>query len=168
MKLRFTFEEACNAWDGKFNCGPSAICAALNLTPDELRPLMGDFFQKGYTNPTLMFETLDRCKAKYRRTYRNDSIQSMHDFPKLDHGLVRVQFGGPWTRPGVPMRVRYRKTHWVAARRQSTDIFDINAMCTGGWMPFGEWANKLIPWLIDQCHPKADGTWWATHAIELS
>lgn len=163
--VRFTFDEADSAWDGKFNCRPSAICAILDLTPSELRPKMGDFEQKGYTNPTLMFETLERCGVAYRRTYRGDSHC---EFPKIDCGLVRVQFAGPWTKLGVPMRVRYRKTHWVAARKQSSEIFDVNAMCRGGWLSFHEWSQYLIPWLILECYPKADGAWWATHALEIT
>jgi hypothetical protein len=163
--VRFTLEEAQSAWDGKFNCGPAAICAALNLTPDELRPLMPGFAEKGYTNPTLMFETLDRCKVNYRRVYRGDTPMPHDAFPVLRHGLVRIQFGGPWTNPGVPMRVRYRQTHWIAARNQSTEIFD--AMCVGGWTLFKEWSTKLMPWLIRECYPKATGRWWPTHAIEI-
>lgn len=195
-KLRFSLDEASNAWDGKFNCGPGALCAALNLTPDELRPHMGDFFSKGYTNPTLMFETLDRLHADYRRVYRGDEPIPLSKFPELKCGLVRIQFGGPWTKPGVPMRARYRQTHWVAVRKTGilpvsdgcassplesaardgrlpsqagsmTSIFDINAMCAGGWIGIAEWALRLIPWLIKECYPKADGTWWPTHAIEI-
>jgi len=41
---------ASEAWG--FNCGPGALCAVLDLTPDELRPKLGDFEAKGYTNPT--------------------------------------------------------------------------------------------------------------------
>jgi hypothetical protein len=163
--VRFTLDEASAAWGGKFNCGPAAICALLDLTPDELRPRMGEFESKGYTNPTLMFETLERCNARHRRIYRSDEPNAV--FPKLQHGVVRVQWGGPWTKPGVPMRVRYRQTHWVGARENSTEIFDVNAMCIGGWMPFTEWAGKLVPWLIRECCAKADGTWWPTHALEV-
>lgn len=163
--VRFTLNEAQSAWDGKFNCGPAAICAVLDLTPTELQPLMPGFAEKGYTNPTLMIETLERFKARGRRIYRSDEPNAV--FPKLQLGVVRVQWGGPWTKPGVPMRVRYRQTHWVAARKDSTEIFDINAMCVGGWMPFTEWASQLVPWLIRECYPKADGTWWPTHALEV-
>lgn len=161
--LRFTLDDAENAgWC--FNCGPGALCAVLNMTPAELRPLMGDFESKGYTNPTLMFDVLGRAGAKFRQTYRKDEPYGM---PIVDHGLIRIQWGGPWTKPGVPMRARYRQTHWVAARNKSAEIFDINAMCAGGWLKESEWALQLVPWLCKEVVPKWDGTFWPTHAIEV-
>lgn len=161
--IRFSLEEASNAgWC--FNCGPGALCAVLHLTPSELRPLMGDFESKGYTNPTLMLEVLNRAGAKYRQTYRSDEP---HGFPSVNHGVVRVQWGGPWTKPGVPMRARYRQTHWVAMRDNSREVFDVNAMCVGGWLPFQEWHKELVPWLCKNLVPKWDGNWWPTHAIEV-
>lgn len=165
--VRFTLEQAQKAADEwKFNCGPGALCAILNLTPDELRPLLGDFEQKGYTNPTLMYDTLNRARAKWRQVYREDNPAGL---PFVLHGLLRIQWGGPWTKPGVPMRARYRQTHWVGARQNGadTEIFDVNAMCAGGWVSLLEWSSKLVPWLCKQCVPKWDGTFWPTHAIEV-
>lgn len=163
--IRFTVEDANNCgWC--FNCGPGALCAVLNLTPDEVRPLMGDFESKGYTNPTLMLDVLNRAGAKYRQVYRSDDPKGR--IPKIQHGLMRVQWGGPWTKPGVPMRVRYRHTHWVALRNDNAEVFDVNATCVGGWMKATEWEWQLIPWLIKECVPKGDGTWWPTHALEVT
>lgn len=163
--VRFTIDDANNAgWC--FNCGPGALCAVLNLTPTEIRPLMGDFESKGYTNPTLMLEVLNRAGAQYRQVYRSDVKGRIPIIKGL--GLIRVQWGGPWTKPGVPMRVRYRQTHWAAIRNNNTEVFDINAMCVGGWMKSSEWEQQLIPWLIKECVPKADGSWWITHALEVT
>lgn len=127
--VRFTIDDANRAGDEwRFNCGPGAICAICNLTPSELRPHMGDFESKGYTNPTLMWQVLDNLGARWQQIYRGDLPAQT---PKLKYGLMRVQWAGPWTKPGVPMRARYRETHWVAARNDSSEIFDINAMCAG-------------------------------------
>lgn len=168
--VRFTIDDVNNAgWC--FNCGPGALCAVLNLTPTEIRPLMGDFESKGYTNPTLMWDVLNRIAGRtaWRKTYRGDDNIG---FPVVKHGLVRVQWGGPWTRHGVPMRARYRHTHWVAMRDQEHghdgEVFDVNAMCVGGWIPFSEWHNELVPWLCRECVPKWDGHFWPTHAIEVT
>lgn len=156
-------QRAADAWG--FNCGPAALCAVLGLTPDELRPHMGNFEQKGYTNPTLMQEVLQRLGARHEVVWRSDAATELY-VPRLRHGLMRVQWGGPWTRPGVPLRARYRHTHWVAVAEPW--IFDVNAMCVGGWLPLDEWALQLVPWLLRQACPKGDGTWWPTHAWEVS
>lgn len=169
--LRFTEDEANRAADEwNFNCGPAALCAVLNLTPAELRPHLIDFEQRGYTNPSLMFAVLHNLKIDFSKSYRSDfpAIPQLNPYPRF--GLVRIQWGGPWTNPGVPMRVRYRNTHWVATRGQSYDreVFDVNAIGDGGWLPFRAWSDNLVPRLIKECVSKADGTWWPTHGISIT
>lgn len=162
--VRFTIDDAQRASDDwGFNCGPGALCAVLHLTPDELRHQMGDFERKGYTNPKLMLEVLHRAGACFRQAFRSDDPS---EIPLVQYGLVRIQWGGPWTRPGVPMAARYRRTHWIAMR-DGREIFDVNAMCCGGWISFREWHDELVPWLCRQAVPKWDGRLWATHAIEV-
>lgn len=170
--VRFTLEDAQSAFDQwGANCGPGAIAAICGLTLDELRPYLGDFERKRYTNPTLMWEVLRRLDVVWRMrylTYR--AVQNALSWPQ--HGLARVQWEGPWTAPGVPMRVRYRHTHWVACVSEiglgPGEIFDINAMCAGGWIPFREWSEDLVPWLLQQCEPKANGKWHLTHVVEIA
>jgi hypothetical protein len=138
----FEAEQAGDLW--RFNCGPASICSLLNMTPAELRPKMLDFERKGYTNPTLMFDVL--------------------------HGLG-LKWGGPWCDEGVPMAARYRHTHWVAFWNTATShqfVFDVNAMCVGGWLHFAEWHTQLAPWLIKECELKGDGKFWPTHTLELA
>jgi hypothetical protein len=150
-----------------FNCGPAAICAVTEMTPEQLRPHMGDFEGKHYTNPTLMREILERIKVPYH--CMTDS-RGAKDLPWPSWGLVRVQWGGPWTREGRPMVARYRHTHWVASDRGingSLRVFDVNATCVGGWIDYDEWDVLLVPWLLKQCEPRADGRWWVTHSIQI-
>lgn len=168
--VRFTLDDAQKASDEwRFNCGPGALCAMLDMTPDELRPHMLDFEEKGYTNPTLMTGVLDRLGVTYRQVYRSDEAFPTFEPPWHKFSLVRIQWDGPWTNPGVPMRARYRQTHWVGCRntRGFVSIFDVNAMCVGGWLPFQEWAFQLVPWLIRECVPKGSGKWWPTHGLEI-
>jgi hypothetical protein len=166
--VRFTLAEANKAGDEwRFNCGPAALCAVLDMTLDEIRPKLGDFERKGYSNPTLVKETLTRCGAAQFLVYRAD-MPGIGIPPRLDNALVRVQWSGPWTRPGVPMRVRYRQTHWIGVRNNSTEVFDINAMCIGGWMSRAKWESQLVPWLIGACVSKGDGGWWPTHALAVT
>jgi hypothetical protein len=178
--VRFSLEDTIAAGDEwNFNCGPAALCAIFDLLPSEIRPHLGDFERKGYTNPTLMEEITNRISRSESlrpivKLYRGDTLESWErkhpsDNRWPDFGLVRLQWGGPWTNQGVPMRVRYRKTHWVAMKRTSNGmyVFDVNAMCEGGWIQFGEWSLQLVPWLIKACEPKASGEWWPTHSWSI-
>lgn len=162
--LRFTLEDARRAsqeWGA--NCGPGAIAAVMNMTLDEVRPFLGDFETKRYTNPTLMRETLGRIGRQY--FYLKPPLT----WPQ--YGLARIQWHGPWMQEGVPIGARYRKTHWVASWRtakRGIGIFDINAMDAGGWISLEHWGNTLVPWLLKEAVPYADGKWSITHAIEVS
>lgn len=169
--IRFTLgdaEVASAVW--RFNCGPAALCAILGMAPDELRPHLLDFESKGYTNPTLMANILRGLGVKFRRKYECavgpvDGRPLPTDWPSF--GLVRIQWGGPWTAPGVPMRARYRHTHWIGARTHGWPVFDVNALCVGGWITWSEWKDELVPWLLKQSVPRASGEWWPTHCWEV-
>lgn len=178
--VRFTLADAQAAGDSwGYNCGPAALCAVLGKTPDEIRPHLLDFESKGYTNPTLMAHILRDLGVKFRRKYECqapfDGRPMMRAWPRF--GLVRIQWGGPWTNQGVPMAARYRHTHWIAHRLRDRkrspylppirEAFDVNALCVGGWLPFTEWANELVPWLLKQVEPKGNGEWWPTHCWEI-
>lgn len=168
---RFTAEEAHRAAEEwQFNCGPGALCAITRKTPSEIRPFMGDFETKGYTNPTLMASILDGLAIPFQRIFEATGAERRpwgdHDLPEF--GLMRVQWGGKWTRQGVPMRARYRYSHWVAVdRAQPIHVFDVNAACVGGWIPWDEWTTQLVPWLLKECHPTASGEWWPTHCWQV-
>jgi len=149
-----------------FNCGPAALCAVFGLTPEEVRPYLGNFEKKGYTNPTLMLGALLSLGARWDLLPDRGGIGP--DWPSW--GLVRVQWGGPWTKPGVPIAARYRQTHWVASCRtaDSHGIFDVNALSNGtGWVSLENWKTVLVPWILKELVPRADGTWWLTHSIEV-
>lgn len=166
---RFTVEEAqAAADDWGLNCGPGAAAAVLGLTPDEIRPHLGDFERKGYANPTLMRSILKSVGAKF--SCRGGGF-GRTDWPL--YGLAVVQWEGPWTKLGVPARVAYRHTHWVGARckivsdHKAVEVFDINCMSVGGWVSLLEWETQVVPWLLKECHPKASGQWHLTHAVEV-
>ncbi len=158
-------ERAHEEWGA--NCGPGAIAAICGLTLDQLRPLMGDFEAKRYTNPTLMWEVLDRL---YNRL---DIVDWRLRKPPVwpDYGLVRIQWHGPWMAPGVSPRARYRFTHWVGAARIPSGergVFDINAIGNGeGWTSLENWTSILVPWILEECVPRADGEFSLTHSVEI-
>lgn len=168
---RFDGDDAGQAYlDWGANCGPGAIAAVSGMTLSEVRFYMGDFEQKRYTNPSLMFDTLDRLvEAKRLRSYQRHRDRGAGiTWPA--YGLARIQWCGPWTAPGVPERAAYRHTHWVAAAappRDVTVIFDINS-AEAGWVPLRWWSATLVPWLLSEADPKASGEWFLTHSIEVA
>lgn len=160
--MRRDAEAAHSEWG--CNCGPAAIAAVMGLKLDEVRPFMGDFERKRYTNPTLMFETLDRLGRPYARI--GTRVPSF--------GLVRIQWEGPWTEPGVPIRARYRHTHWVGWCRNSRfgleAVFDVNALGGrrfDGWACYADWSHIIAPWIIENLVPGGTGRWHFTHGIEV-
>lgn len=134
------------------NCGPTALAVMTGLTLDEVRTHMGDFESKGYTNPTLMHAALSSIGIGWRKAGPH--------WPT--HGLVRIQWTGPWMEPKVPKRARYRYTHWVGTMldgKAGRGIWDVNTMNNGtGWTSFDDWRRDVAPFLWAQ-YKRADG--WA-------
>ena len=165
LPIRISVEDQERAYDEwGCNCGPAALAAIMGLSLDQVRPHMGDFETKRYTNPTLMFAALDSVGARWRNLGRRC------DWPV--YGLCRIQWEGPWTKPGVPIRARYRHTHWIAVQHPlhspTVGIFDVNALANGsGWTDEKSWRDNLVPWLLNECVPRANGKWHVTHSIEI-
>ena len=163
--MRFTLDDAQHAADAwGCNCGPGAFAAVLGLTLDEARQHLRGFDAKGYTNPTMMRDGLRSAGVAFEK------VDTVWPFGV---GLVRVQWEGPWTEPHVPIRARYRHTHWIGARQcgeniWNQEIFDINCMCVGGWVLLREWVDSVVPWLMKECEPKSYiGRWHQTHVLRL-
>jgi hypothetical protein len=171
MMPRFTFDNLCAANDSwGCNCGPGSVAAILGLTLDEVRQQFtaAGFDAKRYTNPTMMFEVL---KAS-GRSWTWSSVRVADKRPAWPrYGLARIQWEGPWTQPGVPIRARYRQTHWVGVATKSTGdvgVFDINALGNGsGWCALADWSSVLVPFILADVK-RASGGWHITHAIEVS
>lgn len=162
-------QRASDEWG--FNCGPGALCGVLQMLPEEIRPHMGDFEEKRYTNPTLMAQALRSLGVPFKRVFESpvEPFKSAIIWPKF--GLVRVQWDGPWTAKDIPLRARYRTSHWIGYRSHlaihaAGDVFDINAV-EYGWISKVDWSMSLVPWLLRQCQPKASGRWWPTHCWEI-
>ncbi len=151
-------DRAYDAWG--CNCGPGAIAAILNMRLDAVRPLLGDFEAKRYTNPTLMWAILDRSGRQWRKIGQQ--------WPRF--GLARLQWEGPWTEPGVNPKAAYRMTHWVASwihPERGHGIFDINMTANGtGWGSFADWQRDIVPALTASI-PRANGKWHVTHGVEI-
>ncbi len=172
-RLRFTAADvdlAFETWG--CNCGPAAIAAILGLTLDEVRRHMGDFEVRRYTNPTLMGESLRGAGARF--DLRQHPAWQKAQGPSMPNwGLARIQWEGPWMHDGVPVAARYQRTHWVGTYRPQASgfvelgVFDINAIDGGGWLSFETWRDRLVPRILRQGVPRADGGWHVTHAYEV-
>jgi len=172
--LRFTVDDAQRAYDAwGCNCGPSAIAAICGLTLDEVRPHLKGFDQKHYTNPTMMFDALKSIGIGWVR-------DPSRNWPA--YGLARIQWEGPWTEPGANPKWAYRQTHWVGAARrrpahpvgdrltarEQVGVWDVNALGNGtGWCALQDWNQTLVPHILAECVPRANGRWHITHAIEV-
>lgn len=145
-------EAANKSW--RCNCGPAALAACLGWTLDAVRPVLGDFETKGFMGPTAMANAV-----------RAAGFRTMVTPVWPTHGLVRIQFGGPWLKPGVPPRVAYGYTHWVACKGDAGTawLYDVNA---SHWLPAAEWEDDLAPRLAAS-YKRADGTWEPSHCWEV-
>ncbi len=160
METRFNEVDADRAYaEWGANCGPGALAAVMGMTLDEVRPHLGDFEARRYMSPSMMFAALRAIRRPWEIVGK--------DWP--EHGLVRVQWEGPWLADGVPVPARYKHTHWVAAQRLCGEIgvFDINCIDNGsGWVSLTEWVEVVVPYLTE-VHRNATGGWHITHAIEI-
>src|SRR3546814_16523884 len=78
-----------------------------------------------------------------------------------EFGLVRVQWEGPWTAPGVPMAARYRQTHWIGtmlrADRQR-GYWGVNCLAHGGgWVSLCAWESVFGASVMPGCATKEHG-----------
>jgi hypothetical protein len=168
--LAFTPAELERAWvEWGCNCGPAALAVAVGLKPDDVLPHIAKFDERRYTNPTMMAGALRSLGIDHR--WSRDHERAIR-WPI--RGLARIQWGGPWTDPGVPIPARYRHSHWVAVATiqgmataynlSGRGIFDVNCP---HWINFEDWEKVLVPRILKENEPKADGKWWVTDAIEV-
>ena len=135
-----------------------------------------------------------RCIRIWRNSTRSDTPEPVDDARRASESRRRARVASRqawsvpelWTRAGAVGRAvdeagrstsRSLPTHALGWRGDVPDravsdphdveIFDINAMCVGGWIDLPQWSTQLVPWLLKQCEPKATGGWWLTHAVEI-
>lgn len=152
------------------NCGPSALAVVLGITLDAARDLIVDFPSRKYTSPTMMGAALASFGATYGEISKCRKVPATLCPDVLpDHGLVRVQWTGPWTEPGVNPKWAYRVTHWFATFMleprcpEHRVIFDVNS----GPSTWEHWLST-IPKAITDSIPRADGGWYLTHLWEVT
>jgi hypothetical protein len=149
-------EKAHEAWG--CNCGPGALAACIGWTLDAIRPHLATFEAKRYLNSRDMADAIASTGHRHHATASDDP----EAFPT--HGLVLVQWAGPWLNPGVPYAARLRATHWIASKILDDGlwVFDINA----GWLSFEEWESWMVPKLV-AATKRATGEWSVNRSWEV-
>lgn len=170
--VRFTGRDvyhANEAWG--FNCGGGAICAALRMTPEEVRPHLKGFERKGHMNRTDMVKALTSIGAAFFQGARN-RVAGMNGAPRHawpSHGIALIQFGGSHMKPGVPAVARGEHTHWVAChqfhpRAGKLRIYDLNF--EERWLELEEWERLFVPVFVAD-NKRRDGSWWLTRVFAI-
>jgi hypothetical protein len=163
--LRFGHDDAVLAHERfGFECGAAALCAVLEETPENVRRYLIYSETQRYTNPTAMTAVLTVMRVPHRITFRSDDPQPKKPL-SLRLGVARVQWGGHWCGPHMPLAARRRKTHWIAVCGDW--VYDINR-ADDGWIHREVWERFVLPAVaMDSCGSDWDGTWWFTHGYEL-
>lgn len=160
-------QRAVDEWN--CSCGPAALAAALGITLNMVRPYVGeDFVAKGYMSPTMMKAAIERVG---RRIVTDDRTRYREAEKLPADALVRIQWEGPWTAPGMNARWAYGATHWVWAQYWVPDlrqhgrlwIFDINQ----GWAPAEYWERETVPLIVANVKRATRG-WYATHSWTIA
>lgn len=142
------------------NCGPAALAFALQTKLENVRHAIPDFESKRYTSPTMMKQALAKLGVTYTECRATHATMTGEPeiMPRLR--LVRIQWLGPWTAPGVNPKWAYHYTHWICAWNTILKplIFDIN----GGVNTVFGWEQETVP-LITKSISRADGGWKPTH-----
>lgn len=166
--LKFTakdLDEAYESWN--CNCGPSALAAALGTTLQDVRHrLMPEFELKGYTPPSLMLQAVLRAKAQTSSVQIKSGRVAAAMIPRYapKHGLIRIQWEGPWTASPHTAKWAYNFTHWIAVTRLESMLFafDVNA----GQQHYVDWLIETVPRIIESIG-RANGKFFATHLWEI-
>ena len=133
-------ERANKEW--KATCGPHSIAAACGKTLDDVRVAMvvAGVKYRGWMSPTQVTQALLALGKVSGLTHHLKT-------DKLCEGINRVQWEGKWLNPGVPARVAYFHTHWVAH-------FGGWVLCTAcepaKWIPAAEWRHFHL-----ECEPRS-------------
>ena len=162
------------------NCGPAALGAVLRCDLSPLRRLFPRFPARCYTTLTDLKSALGTLCAErpgrhfsHRRLQRDDGV-----LPPTKHGLIQVQWTGPWTDgPKANGKWAYLHTHLIAVS-EGKWVYDINALPEdatvpgvfgnegGGWLCVDDWNQTIVPMMTQ--FPRATGGWFALNEIEVS
>lgn len=167
-------DEAHDEWGA--NCGPTALAAALGKAlVEDVHDLVrapaprgdGPAEFRGFMAPRDMLGALAKAGVPYETA---PIIRRRTPWPR--HGLVRIQWEGPWIGENIDPRAAYQYTHWIAARQPAREetaalnlsnrdmlVFDGNLNL---WIPLELWTTwSELLW------PKRTTGWHVASCINL-
>lgn len=112
------------------SCGPHSIAAACGLTLEEVRVALPQSY-RGWMSPTM----IGKCLRVLGKQY---TLKMGMKTQELCEGINRIQWEGNWLNPGVPERVAYFHTHYVA---YLSGWVLCTACLPAEWIPYGRWRN---------------------------
>jgi hypothetical protein len=171
--LPFTAEEAELAnEEWRATCGHFSIAAACNVPLPQVKAAYSKL--TGWTSPTMLKEALNNL----RRGFAENKLprgcpHEVVKFARFHNGapvIFRIQWEGRWLDEGVPPRVAYFHTHWVAMR--DGYVFD-PMLFWASWDAVQSWPDRVDAAVRlmarDEPKPKELVTGWHfTHAYLLS
>lgn len=147
------------------NCGPAALAMITGQMPDAVLPYIPCFAERGYTNPSMMQAAILSLGIECSEVDDGIERKLLADPTFPSYGLVRIQWGGPWLKPGVPIAARYTYTHWIATLNDNGDmwVYDVNS----GWVSRRYWEDIVVPSILTHIK-RSTHDWYPTHRWELS
>lgn len=148
-------DEAAARW--KACCGHGALAAILRCPVMYLRRAFPWAPREPWTSPKRLRLALEHLGVQVGRDALFSREWPRHPFPP--HGLVFVQFEGPWLDPGVPVKEAYARTHLAASStvNGARYIYDVNVEPAGGWVPEEVWRRDILPPLAAHYHGATGG-----------
>lgn len=157
--LPYTPEQSQQAYDEwKAMCGHHSIAAATHASLDRVKQACPKLV--GWMNPTMIGTTLHNLGARTKCLTRLPDDTRFLFTP--GRRVMRIQFEGSWTGPGVPPAAAYKHTHYIAV----IDELVMDPMVDSNML------ISLLDWLeteqyrVLQDVPKATG-WHFTHCWEV-
>jgi len=160
------------------SCGQTAFAALLKKPLADVRVAFPPHTRVNFTQMRTALRTAAVSFDSTGYTLAGHSTAPgyrSHCWPQ--HGLMLLQFSGPWEAPGVPVAASLKATHWVAvtpleggAPDGEPWVFDVNALADNmnhGWLPRSYWEAKILAPLIAS-FKRATGGWWVRASIEVT
>lgn len=149
------------------NHGPAALAAMTGKQAAEAAFNLPRFNDYGLTTEVMMGLGLYQMDRRFDwREYQGEEMTDV--WPEL--GIVRIGFEGPWSLDGDKIAT-LKRSHWIATARRpdgKQEVFDVNALGSGGWVPQDEWNYDIVPKVAKKYDTSGNSNWRTLDTFNLS